>query len=90
MRAADATWDAVAEALHVGRTIAREHGLAIGAPKRPDSIAAFVPVAPELDDRRPMTAGHPVSWGAITAGTLLEGARFPRLQATPAELEDAA
>ena len=26
--------------------------------------------------RMPLPAGHPISWGAITQGTLLEGVRF--------------
>jgi hypothetical protein len=27
--------------------------------------------------REPLPAGHPLSWGLITAGTLLEGGRYP-------------
>ena len=28
--------------------------------------------------RDPLRAGHPVTWGAITAGTVLEGSPFER------------
>ena len=31
------------------------------------------------DNDAPLPAGHPISWGAITAGTILEGSPFTRL-----------
>lgn len=30
-----------------------------------------------LAEREPLPAGHPDSWGAITAGTLLDGTPYP-------------
>lgn len=32
---------------------------------------------PGADDRPALPAGHPVTWGAITGGTVLEGAKYP-------------
>lgn len=32
---------------------------------------------PGQNDRPTMPAGHPVTWQAITAGTLLDGAAYP-------------
>ena len=32
---------------------------------------------PALGDRGPLPPGHPLSWGAITAGTVLEAAEYP-------------
>jgi hypothetical protein len=37
----------------------------------------FVIGRPGHDDRQPLPAGHPVSWGAITKGTVLEGTAYP-------------
>ncbi len=32
---------------------------------------------PAQNDRGPLPAGHPLSWGAINAGTVLDGAGYP-------------
>ena len=32
---------------------------------------------PGPDDRPALAAGHPVSWGLLTAGTVLDGAPYP-------------
>ena len=32
---------------------------------------------PALGDRGPLPPGHPLSWGAITAGTVLDAAEYP-------------
>jgi hypothetical protein len=32
---------------------------------------------PRRDDRPALPAGHPESWGAITRGTVLDGASYP-------------
>ena len=32
---------------------------------------------PALNDRGPLPAGHVLSWGAITSGTVLEDAVYP-------------
>jgi hypothetical protein len=31
----------------------------------------------EAADRPPLRAGHPISWAALTSGTLLDGVAFP-------------
>lgn len=37
----------------------------------------FVTGRPSADDRPALPAGHPVSWGAITSGTVLDGVAYP-------------
>ena len=37
----------------------------------------YVTGRPRADDRPALAAGHPASWGAITAGTVLEGTAYP-------------
>jgi hypothetical protein len=77
LRAEGATWDAIAAAMRVSRSAVIEHGRRIGARLPPPDV---VPEAVrELMDpaREPLRAGHPVSWRAITAGTLLAGSRYP-------------
>ena len=73
LRAEGGTWVEIAHAL--GRTpdgvMAR--GLAIGARRPP---ADFSP-PPEDPEREPLPAGHPRSWGALTADTLLDGTDYP-------------
>jgi hypothetical protein len=39
------------------------------------SIATYPSERPEL--RPPLPAGHPVSWGALTRGTVLDGEAWP-------------
>lgn len=37
----------------------------------------FVTGRPGRDDRPPLPAGHPLTWGLITRGTTLEEAPYP-------------
>ena len=72
MRAEGASWDTIAAQLLVSRWSAIERGRAIGA------RAPLRPPAPAADPaREALPAGHPDSWGAITAGTLLDGSAYP-------------
>lgn len=74
MRDERASWDAIAMALGVNRWTAIGRGRHIGA-----SLGeAAADATDEISDRRrgPMPSGHPVSWGAITAGTCLAGAAY--------------
>ena len=32
---------------------------------------------PSLEDRPALPAGHPLSWGLLTNGTVLDGAEYP-------------
>ena len=73
LRAEGATWGAIADALFVSRFTAIERGRRIGAP-RPPAVAR---VPQEDASREALPAGHPRSWSAITAGTVLEGAPYP-------------
>ena len=74
LRAEGATWDMIAAALHVTRWTAIERGRRIGAQPPLRKLGG----SPKPDDpaRDPLPAGHPSSWGAITAGTALEGAPY--------------
>ena len=82
MRAEGMEWSALALAFHATRNsviarhnrILRRRGLArgpaIGGEKRRHS-------AGPAERKEPLPPGHPVTWGAITAGTLLEGSPYP-------------
>jgi hypothetical protein len=80
LRAAGATWNAVAAALRLGhiRTL-MEHGRGLGA-RRPEPP----PADPDLDalgfddfPREPLRPGHPASWELLVAGTGLAGVLYP-------------
>jgi hypothetical protein len=76
LRAEGATWDAIARALRLSRWAVIGRGGALRARRTPPRLA---PPAPRdlLDPaREPLPAGHPTSWGLITAGTLLEGSPY--------------
>lgn len=73
LRAEGATWDAIAAVLHLTRWTVIERGRRLGVRRPPPD---FVPPA-EDPAREPLPAGHPRSWGAITAGSVLEGTSYP-------------
>jgi hypothetical protein len=73
MRAEGSSWETIAAVLGVSRFAAIERGRRIGAP-RPAPEARPTPEDP---NREPLPAGHPRSWNALTAGTVLEGAPYP-------------
>lgn len=73
MRAANASWDSIAEAVGVTRWTAIERGRRLGARLSP-------PVGQQTTgdaDRPPLPPGHPETWGVITKGMLLEGMPYP-------------
>lgn len=75
-----ATWDAIATALGTSRNAVIERGRRIGArraPPPPADPAADAQAALRDPAREPMPPGHPVAWGAITAGTSLDGHAYP-------------
>jgi len=75
MRAEGHSWDGISAALGISRWAAIERGRRIGA-RKPDAPAPDP--RPQSDPaREPLPAGHPLSWGLITAGTLLDGLRYP-------------
>ncbi|HEX3349926.1 MAG TPA: AsnC family protein [Acetobacteraceae bacterium] len=82
MRLDGVSWDNIAHAFGVSRNSAFTRGRCLGfgnnplpmpAAPRPALPAVRVPVI----DRPPLPPGDPVTWGAITDGTLLEGATYP-------------
>ena len=73
MRAENASWDAIAEAVGVTRWTVIERGRRLGARLPPPD---FQP--PLEDPERPSLApGHKATWGIITVGTSLEGMPYP-------------
>jgi hypothetical protein len=73
MRSEGAFWDVIAEALHLGRSTIIERGRRIGARAPPPE---FIP-PPEDPQRDPLPAGHPRTWGAMNAGTVLADTPYP-------------
>ncbi|MDD2876065.1 MAG: AsnC family protein [Acidiphilium sp.] len=81
MRADGATWAAIGDMLGLSRNTIIERGRRIHAAGGP-SQAPRPPRPPEEDPNRgPLRAGHPISWGILTAGTVLEGTAFVPLSA---------
>lgn len=81
MRAEGATWAAIALVLGLSRNTIIERGRRIQAAGGP-SHAARPSRPPEAEPNRgPLPAGHPVTWGLLTRGTILEGQRFVPLAA---------
>lgn len=88
------TWDGIAGTLGVSRWTAIERGKFLGI-RAPKPIRE--PKEPrESADRPPYPPGHPVTWGLITAGTLLAGQPYryvpPRVlgKSEPDDLREAA
>lgn len=69
-----ASWDRIAGALGVSRNAALERGrrLHVLLPERAAPAAAR-----DERDRPALPPGHPASWGALIAGTVLEGTPYP-------------
>lgn len=77
MRASGLAWPTVARHLRVGRNAAIERARRLGllpATRLPPPPAA--PAQPRID-RPALPAGHPLTWGAITDGTALQGCAYP-------------
>jgi hypothetical protein len=74
LRIAGATWDAVAVALGLTRWTVIERARRLGVRLR----LAHIPAPPPDPERPCLSPGDPVSWGAITQGTLLEGQPYVR------------
>jgi hypothetical protein len=75
LRAESVEWPDIARVLGRSRWAVMMRARQIGA-RRPPAEPAPVP-APATDDREPLPAGHPTSWGPLLAGTLLEGSEYP-------------
>lgn len=73
LRAEDATWDEIARVLGRDQDLIEARARAIGVRCAPPDA-----IHPRQDPaREPLPAGHPLSWGPLTAGTLLEGVDYP-------------
>jgi len=73
LRAENATWDEIARLLGRSQDLIEARARAISARCAPPDF-----VRPHDDPgREPLPAGHPRSWGPLTAGTLLEGVDYP-------------
>jgi hypothetical protein len=72
-RTEGASWEAIADDLAMTLWAVTERGRRIGAGRQPGDFVA----APDDPLREPLPAGHPKSWDAINAGTVLEGAPYP-------------
>jgi hypothetical protein len=78
------TWDGIAAAIGVSRNAAIDRGkrllLEAGSPELAAARLPARPAAPRpppVEDRPPLCAGHPVTWGLLVAGTCLDGAEYP-------------
>jgi hypothetical protein len=74
LRSGGTTWDGIAAAMGLGRNTVLERGRKIGARRiRKVSCSAVE----EAKDRPSRQAGHPLTWGLLNAGTVLEGEAYP-------------
>ncbi|HEX7390894.1 MAG TPA: AsnC family protein [Acidiphilium sp.] len=76
MRALGATWATIGAELGLSRNTIIARGRRIGAVGGPERLQR--PPRPPEDDpnRPPLPAGHPITWGILTRGTILEGSPF--------------
>ena len=76
MRDHGVTWHMIAAQLQAGRSAVIERARRLGIPPTP--LAASRPAPPPCRaDRTCMPPGHPLTWAAITVGTILDGEPYP-------------
>lgn len=68
-------WDAIAAGLGLSRWAVIRRGRFLGADRRRLRRGRAARAAAAVE-REPFPAGHPITWGAITAGTVLAGAVY--------------
>lgn len=73
LRAEGISWDAIATTMGLARWTVIERGRRIGARRPPPELVR----RPEDRTREPLPAGHPRTWGVLTAGTVLAGTPYP-------------
>lgn len=81
MRTDGATWAAIAGVLGLSRNTIIERGRRIRAEGGPSQIARPPRTPEDEPNRGPLPAGHSITWGLLTEGTILEGTRFVPLSA---------
>jgi hypothetical protein len=74
LRSGGMTWDGIAAAMALGRNTVLERGRKIGARRIRKAPCCALE---EPRDRPARQAGHPLTWGLINAGTVLEGEAYP-------------
>jgi hypothetical protein len=74
MRSEGVTWDAIATSLGLTRFAVIERGRRIGARPPPPGFTAVI----DDPQRDPLPAGHPRTWGAMNARTVLANEPYPR------------
>jgi hypothetical protein len=74
LRSGGMTWDRIADSMQLGRNTVLERGRKIGARKMPQPRPIVIE---EARDRPARQAGHPLTWGLINEGTVLEGEAYP-------------
>ena len=77
LRAEGRSWDVIAAMLGISRWAAIDRGRLVGARKPEPTLPRLTAAQAAEAGREALPPGHPVSWGAITAGTLLDGAANP-------------
>lgn len=73
LRTEGVTWETIAANLSLTQWAVTERGRRIGAGRHQAEFVA----TPDDPMREPLPAGHPKSWDAINAGTVLEGIAYP-------------
>ena len=71
-RVEGASWETIAAELSLPVRAVAERGYRLGA-GRPQTAASL----PQDPLREPLPPGHPDSWDALTAGTVLQGQPYP-------------
>ena len=70
-----ASWETIANAIGRPVSTCMDRCRLIGA--RPPLVISIV--AEDIsNDRRPLPSGHPMTWGLLTRGTVLEGVQYAR------------
>lgn len=77
MRADNRTWGAIGIALRRTHENVRQHAKLLGAWNQKLRPVQTVVQEDAADDRDTLEAGHHLTWGAIVAGTVLEGCEYP-------------
>jgi hypothetical protein len=77
LRTAKHSWRQISAVLRITPERCKRRATELGfGENMPSPIVVSDSERPAVTGREPLHAGHPVSWRAITAGTLLEGVQF--------------
>ena len=77
LRAEGRSWDTIAAMLGISRWAAIARGRLVGARSPEPASRPLNAAQAAAAGREALAPGHPVSWDAITAGTLLDGMAYP-------------